>query len=255
MGYSLTVSHPPDVQTMQLRDLDNLSNDLEELRRKYDTFFLGMEKREPGVFRDRFERALLKSKLLRSPIMVVRYKYQQFMARVRTYQNYWDRVLREIEEGTYRRGATTQIERQATHLAESAVRRAQGVESGPELADDAPIESRRMHNTARSAEAYLAQMLGATLPETPAVPPAREPPAAGPPPREPAPASASSLFEQYLGAKKARGDDTSRLSLEAFEKSVEKQLAQARAQIGSDVELKVRVTAEKVTVVAVKKKV
>lgn len=279
---------------MQLRELDDMNVLLEEVRRKYDQYFLGFEKREPGPERERLERMVLKTKLVRSPLFVVRYKYQQFLARLGTYQAYWSRVLREIEEGTYRRGATTQAERQASQRADAAIRRAQGAEVGPELADDAPIEEKRVHHTAKSAEAFLAQLLGKAPPseERPAAPPRAAsvpllevptvravapktpPPAPAPfaplrpptppplpmtppplPPDPKAPRSAvAPLFDEYMAARRARGEDVSKMSLSSFEKSVERQREQARAQLGADVELKVKVKDDKVTVIAVKKK-
>ena len=116
-----------------------------------------------------------------------------------------------------------------------------------------------MHNTAKSAEAFLAQFLGRTAAELPAVTgmnssAPRPAPSLGVDSSAPRPAKPPSLYDEYIQAKRARGDDTSKLSAEAFERSLQKQLEQARAQIGDDVELKVRVTAEKVSVVAVRKK-
>jgi hypothetical protein len=257
---------------------------------------------------------VLKTKLVRSPLFVVRYKYQQFLARLGTYQAYWSRVLREIEEGTYRRGATTQAERQASQRAEAAIRRAQGAEVGPELNDDAPIEEKRVHHTAKSAEAFLAQLLGKALPPedkppappraasvptvevkpvvvppvvvpavvvppvvvpavraaAPKAPPPEPSPVAPPRPQAPPPmpmappplppepkaprSTVAPLFDEYMDARRARGEDVSKLSLASFEKSVERQREQARAQLGADVELKVKVKDDKVTVIAVKKK-
>ena len=282
---------------MQLRELDDMTVLLEEVRRKYDQYFLGFEKREPGPERERLERMVLKTKLVRSPLFVVRYKYQQFLARLGTYQAYWHRVVREIEDGTHRRGATTQAERQASQRAESAVRRAQGAEAGPELSNDAPIEEKRVHHTAKSAEAFLAQLLGkppspesappravsapppevltvravapqrvpppepASVPQVRAMAPTlRQPTAVSMtqpplPPEVKAPRpSVAPLFDEYMAARRARGEDVSKLSLSSFEKSVERQREQARAHLGADVELKVKVKDDKVTVIAVKKK-
>ncbi len=247
---------------MQLRELEGLSNTLEVLRRKYDQYFIGLEKVEPGLEREQFERALAKSKLLRSPLNTVRYRYGEFLARVRLYQGHWQRVLREIEEGTYRRGATTMAERQAAQRAEVALRRAQGLEpsddSAPNTAGrDDGIEVRRVHTTAKSAEAFLAQFLGGnTSAELPALRelPRPQPPAARPPDAGVQRSPVATLFDAYVAAKKERGDDVSKMSLSAFSKSLEKQREQARTQLGADVELKLKVTPEKVSVIAVKKR-
>lgn len=261
----------PDILRMQDEELADLCRRFEQLHRKYDQYFLGMEPREPGLLRERMERSLLKTRLSRAQKTSVRYRYQQFLARYRTYTTNWDRVLRQIEEGTYRRAAVTQAERLATSQAESAVMRAQGIDpltgkpysggEGGAAGEDLSADKRRIIGAANAAQGFLKQMLsggGASPPPPPrpAVPGPAIPRPAIPRPRAPGRTRSEieQLYSAYVDAKKQRGEDTSKLSLSHFARSVKVQQNKAREKLGKDVELRVKVTEKKVTLVACRKR-
>jgi len=76
---------------------------LARLRALYEQYFQGIEKMEPQVARKDMERALdaLRRNLPRNTAL--RFRMQQLAARYGTYLTYWQRIGRQIEEGTYRR--------------------------------------------------------------------------------------------------------------------------------------------------------
>jgi hypothetical protein len=163
------------------------------------------------------------------------------------YAEKWDRTLREMEAGTYKRGAVTQAERHAASLAQSAMNRAEGVDpatgkpldGAPDDAEDGSLEERRIRAASRRAQALLAGMLRKD----------------GPGPPRPAPAGGAGndvqqLYNAYVGAKQSRGEDVSKISLARFAKSVRKQEQMARQKLGTDVRLRVKVAGDKVTLVA-----
>ncbi len=78
-----------------------LSARLEELRKAYERYFLGVDKLEPD--RRRFQREL--DSILGSPCpnTQVRFQVAQIKGKFLTLLQYWNRVLREIEDGTYQR--------------------------------------------------------------------------------------------------------------------------------------------------------
>lgn len=85
------------------KEVDLLARELEKLRFSYEQYFLGMEKAEPlktkGVVT-----SLIK-KLSGAAVQNARLKFrlQQTVARYNTYSTYWNRILKDIEEGRYQR--------------------------------------------------------------------------------------------------------------------------------------------------------
>lgn len=76
---------------------------LARLRALYEQYFQGIEKTEPHVARKDMDRAieLLRKNLPRNTAL--RFRMQQLAARYGTYITYWQRIGRQIEEGTFRR--------------------------------------------------------------------------------------------------------------------------------------------------------
>ncbi|HMJ11582.1 MAG TPA: MXAN_5187 C-terminal domain-containing protein [Polyangiaceae bacterium] len=83
--------------------LSELEVRLERLRALYEQYFLGMEKVEPTVARKDVDRRIwtLRHENIRNTAR--RYKVQTLVQRYNTFQQYWQRICREIENGTYRR--------------------------------------------------------------------------------------------------------------------------------------------------------
>ncbi len=80
-----------------------LAHRLEELRKAYDRYFLGIDKLEPQGDRRRFQLELDAILGAPSPNTQVRFQVSQVKGKFVTLQQYWNRVLREIEDGTYQR--------------------------------------------------------------------------------------------------------------------------------------------------------
>lgn len=88
---------------------------LNELVRKYEQYFLGLEKREPVKLLAEVDRAA--RKYVGTPIVntMVKFKYNSLVARLQSYRHYWNRINREIEEGRYSRDKFRMGMRQAPH--------------------------------------------------------------------------------------------------------------------------------------------
>lgn len=73
------------------------------LRHLYDMWFQGIERREPQDRRREFEQMV--STMRREPPRntALRFRFDQLVMRYHTYTTYWQRVARQIEEGTYKR--------------------------------------------------------------------------------------------------------------------------------------------------------
>lgn len=83
--------------------LDELETRVERLRALYEQYFLGIEKIEPSVARKDVERRiwLLRKQQIRNTGK--RFRLQTIIQRYNTFAQYWMRICREIENGTYRR--------------------------------------------------------------------------------------------------------------------------------------------------------
>jgi hypothetical protein len=85
------------------RELEELESRIERLRALYEQYFMGLEKLEPQIPRKDVERRIwiLRREQIRNTGL--RFKFQMLIQRFNTFQQYWSRVAREIENGTYRR--------------------------------------------------------------------------------------------------------------------------------------------------------
>ena len=81
--------------------LKELENKIERLKVLYEQYFMGIEKMEPQVARKEVTRAMLtlQQQYIRNTAM--RFKFNTMLQKWQIYITYWNRVLREIENGTY----------------------------------------------------------------------------------------------------------------------------------------------------------
>src|SRR6516165_8916790 len=85
------------------RELDELETKGEQLRALYEQYFMGLARHEPAVLRRDVERRikLLRREQIRNTAQ--RFKFNVLVQRYNTMQQHWARVVREIENGTYKR--------------------------------------------------------------------------------------------------------------------------------------------------------
>ncbi|MFH1018536.1 MAG: MXAN_5187 C-terminal domain-containing protein [Pseudomonadota bacterium] len=86
-----------------IKDLDHLAQELEKLKGVYEQYFLGLNRIEPAKLREKVVGMIRKYSTV--PIQSARpkFRYTQLVNRYNTYSVYWDRILREIDEGRYER--------------------------------------------------------------------------------------------------------------------------------------------------------
>jgi hypothetical protein len=83
--------------------IEELELRLERLRALYEQYFLGFEKVEPAVARKDVDRRIYVLRREKIRNTGKRFKLQTLIQRYNTFQQYWQRICREIENGTYRR--------------------------------------------------------------------------------------------------------------------------------------------------------
>jgi hypothetical protein len=76
---------------------------VDRLRSLYEQYFMGIEKIEPAVPRKDVDRRIhvLRKEQIRNTAL--RFRFQMIVQRYNTYQTHWQRICREIENGTYKR--------------------------------------------------------------------------------------------------------------------------------------------------------
>ncbi len=202
----------------------HLEESLEELKVKYEMYFLGVERLEPGKKRDELKRDIARLKSAFTRNTGLRFRIQSLHARYLSYERMWTRATREREEGTYRRDLfKARLRRNEAKGKPAAALESEDVD----VADLTP------------APKYAGE---------PVTPPPRAPgkatavPPATPAPGKPAAAPAAArgaglgdtqmraLYDAYLSAKKRCNEDTSRLSYEAVKRSVDKQIPELMAK-------------------------
>jgi hypothetical protein len=88
-------------------EIEKLVGELElgvdRLRSLYEQYFMGIEKLEPAVPRKDVDRRIhiLRKEQIRNTAL--RFRFQMIIQRYNTYQTHWQRICREIENGTYKR--------------------------------------------------------------------------------------------------------------------------------------------------------
>jgi len=84
-------------------ELDEVDEDLVNLQVLYEKYFLGIDRRPPDVERKSVSGRL---RTLRSTVVKntgLKFRINTLFARLISYERMWDRTLREIEDGTYKR--------------------------------------------------------------------------------------------------------------------------------------------------------
>src|SRR4051812_40632555 len=76
---------------------------LRRLRTLYDQWFHGLERSEPQVQRAEIDRMIMDMRRAQPRNTALRFRFNQLVQRYTSYNTYWQRITRQIEEGTYKR--------------------------------------------------------------------------------------------------------------------------------------------------------
>jgi hypothetical protein len=83
--------------------LDTLERRLEELRNQYEQFFLGSKRTPPEQQRTSVQYLIRRLANQQNPNYQIRFRFQQLVAKFNSYNQYWERIMHQIETGTYKR--------------------------------------------------------------------------------------------------------------------------------------------------------
>lgn len=81
------------------QDLDNIERKIEQLKIEYEKFFVGITKVEPITMKNQIVQLIKKHATTQFNNVMLSFRYKNLLARFLTYQEYWNRILKLIEEG------------------------------------------------------------------------------------------------------------------------------------------------------------
>jgi hypothetical protein len=84
-------------------EVEQLEKDMNELKATYELYFMGVEKVEPRPQRDLMKSTLRRWQEAKPKNTGLKFKIQQLKARMVSLENYWERISRQKEAGTYKR--------------------------------------------------------------------------------------------------------------------------------------------------------
>ena len=128
-------------------DLDEMDESIANLQVLYEKYFLGIDRRPPEQERKRVSGKIrdLRTQMIRNTAL--KFRINTLFAKLISFERMWDRTLREIEEGTYKRDVYKAKMRMKEHAdAEKDGRKkpAAAPSAPPEIPDD---KLRRLYDT------------------------------------------------------------------------------------------------------------
>lgn len=83
--------------------VEEVERALERVRATYESYFLGIERRAPELARQQVHHKLLELQTVPIVNTALRFRFQNLLQRFTQLAGHWNRTMREIEAGTYRR--------------------------------------------------------------------------------------------------------------------------------------------------------
>jgi hypothetical protein len=209
--------------------IEEMERKLDRLRSLYESFFMGVERAPPNTPRRELNRLMLETQQVQIGNASMRFRFQALMQRWVVLTAYWNRTLREIEAGTYRRD----LARAQRHLAEKgggAMTEQDAINLGiPASRAKAFVDRQQKMSAARAARA------GAAAPAAPAGAAAAPPPA---PLAAPRPSSLpgisdpdlENVYRRYLETHRKVNDPRPPLTLDNIRDRLSKQLPKIMAE-------------------------
>ncbi|MBI5528237.1 MAG: hypothetical protein HY897_18040 [Deltaproteobacteria bacterium] len=249
-------------------DIERLDHMIEALKKKYEMFFSGMERKEPSGDRAAVERVVRQLHTAFITNSAMQYRLRTVATKLTTYQTYWDRVLRQMEEGTFQREIDKRkLVQRDMAIAREAERKGEGYVSmdeylGGSLDDEigqAAHEALVSHK--RPAAPPPAAEKPPHKPAVPAAPAEKPRPSPAPPRPSAAPPQQGGgipkervreLYDAYVTARRTLGDRDVNVSLDGFARQLDKQVPSLRQKYKTDaIDFKVSIKGGKASLRAV----
>ena len=116
--------------------IEELETRVERLRSLYEQYFMGIEKIPPAVVHKDVDRRIYALRREQIRNTAKRFKLQTTIQRYNTFHQYWQRIMREIENGTYKRhvlrAERSQASARKSSVPSAAIRESHAPDSPPD---------------------------------------------------------------------------------------------------------------------------
>lgn len=159
----------PEATSLDVQ-LTELEEKIDRVRALYEQYFMGIERLEPLIPRKDIERRILGLRKEQMRNTAVRFKFNTLCQRFSTMQHHWGRIVREIENGTYKRDVARAAARFGADEAMTAVgrKRAAGLQK---VLENQKKDEVRKEEERRQAESVAPPRRGADDEEDAPTPP------------------------------------------------------------------------------------
>ena len=124
----------PLPQQKLAEDLDELDESMSGLQVLYEKYFLGIDRKPPDLERTRISKKLRELRTTTVKNTALKFRINTLFAKLISFERMWDRTLREIEEGTYKRDVFKAKLHQKVR--EGATAKVVAAPVAPEISDD-----------------------------------------------------------------------------------------------------------------------
>jgi hypothetical protein len=205
--------------------LGEMERKMDRLRSLYESYFMGTERTPPDTARREMNRMMLEMQQVPIGRASLRFRFQALTQKWVLHMTYWNRTMREIEAGTYRRD----VARTQRHLAErgGAITEEEALALGIPKSRVKAFVARQQLNATKKQGALAAGAKSAPAPHPgpPAMLPRTAPP---PPPAGPLVGVTDQEFDQayrtYFDAHKQLGIEAQAVAKEKMRSRLSKQL-------------------------------
>ena len=154
--------------------IETLTRKLERLRSTYEKYFIGVERRPPQTLRKEVVRELNLLMHMKIQNTALRFRLQQQQQKFTTHSAYWNRTLREIENGTYHKHKARVKHREKKRVAQGEltatdVAQVNAIRDrlGDEAAEEAMKKRTAQTEAGKAAESFLQELGFAPTPKKP----------------------------------------------------------------------------------------
>lgn len=137
--------------------VEELSRKLEILRVRYEQYFIGVEKVAPSVMRMEVVRIMRDLEQLKIKNTAIKFKLRTVVQKFTSYSTYWNRTLREIEDGTYKRHVD-KAKREAERLKKASAQPSASRQNAAQTPNDNRSSQTLAKDVANEADDFLASL-------------------------------------------------------------------------------------------------
>ncbi|MBS7380903.1 MAG: hypothetical protein KIG72_06525, partial [Bradymonadales bacterium] len=137
--------------------VEELSRKLEILRVRYEQYFIGVEKVAPSVMRMEVVRLMRDLEQLKIKNTAIKFKLRTVVQKFTSYSTYWNRTLREIEDGTYKRHVD-KAKREAERLKKASAQPSASRQNAAQTSNDNRSSQTLAKDVANEADDFLASL-------------------------------------------------------------------------------------------------